>query len=589
MSETKKTDTVAEAAVPKQASAPEDGSAEREVLLRVEGLTKHFPIKKGILQRQVGAVKAVDGLDFEVRKGETLGVVGESGCGKSTMGRVITRLEDPTGGKITFEGKDITRLSTAQMRPLRRDIQMIFQDPYGSLNPRHTIGSIVSAPFRLQGVEPEGGVKKEVQRLLELVGLSPEHYNRYPHEFSGGQRQRIGIARALALKPKLVVADEPVSALDVSIQAQVVNLMDDLQEELGLTYVIIAHDLSVVRHVSDRIAVMYLGKIVELADRTSLYEAPMHPYTKALMSAVPVPDTKRRGAKSERILLRGDVPSPIAPPSGCHFHTRCWKATQICATTEPQLVELKPGQRVACHHPENFADQAPQDTVLLSAAKEASELVPDAVVSDGPAEEPAEPAEPAEPSAAEKAEESAGSEKSAEAEEPEKAEKSAEAEEPEKAEESAEAKASGTAEAPAPAEAAETPENAEVAETTEAAEPAETAEPEEASQATESAEAAKSEEASEATEAAEATESKETSEVTESAEAATAEATAEASDTAAAPEAAEAAAAVETSEEKTGPGAKSTTAKSTTGKASSGKSTTAKAAAPSDSEEPTGK
>ncbi|MDN3262072.1 dipeptide ABC transporter ATP-binding protein [Streptomyces sp. CSDS2] len=383
MSETKKTD---EAAIPQQTSASE-GSADREVLLRVEGLTKHFPIKKGILQRQVGAVKAVDGIDFEVRKGETLGVVGESGCGKSTMGRVITRLQDPTGGKITFEGQDITRLSTGQLRPLRRDIQMIFQDPYGSLNPRHTIGSIVSAPFRLQGVEPEGGVKKEVQRLLSLVGLSPEHYNRYPHEFSGGQRQRIGIARALALKPKLVVADEPVSALDVSIQAQVVNLMDDLQQELGLTYVIIAHDLSVVRHVSDRIAVMYLGKIVELADRTSLYETPMHPYTKALMSAVPVPDPKRRGQKNERILLRGDVPSPIAPPSGCRFHTRCWKATEICRTTEPQLVELKPGQRVACHHPENFADQAPQDTVLLSAAKAASELVPDAVVSDGSAKD----------------------------------------------------------------------------------------------------------------------------------------------------------------------------------------------------------
>ncbi|TWV30328.1 dipeptide ABC transporter ATP-binding protein [Streptomyces misionensis] len=379
MSETKKTDAAAKAVVPEQASAPD----EREVLLKVESLTKHFPIRKGILRRQVGAVKAVDGIDFEVRRGETLGVVGESGCGKSTMGRVITRLQDPTGGQITFEGQDITRLSTGEMRPLRRDIQMIFQDPYGSLNPRHTIGSIVSAPFRLQGVEPEGGVKKEVQRLLELVGLSPEHYNRYPHEFSGGQRQRIGIARALALKPKLVVADEPVSALDVSIQAQVVNLMDDLQEELGLTYVIIAHDLSVVRHVSDRIAVMYLGKIVELADRKALYESPMHPYTKALMSAVPVPDPQRRGQKSERILLRGDVPSPIAPPSGCRFHTRCWKATQICKTTEPPLLELRPGQRVACHHPENFADQAPQDTVLLSAAKEASELVPDTATSAG--------------------------------------------------------------------------------------------------------------------------------------------------------------------------------------------------------------
>ncbi|MET8947505.1 dipeptide ABC transporter ATP-binding protein [Streptomyces sp. NPDC004542] len=353
-----------------------------EILLKVTGLRKHFPIKKGLFQRQVGAVRAVDGLDFEVRSGETLGVVGESGCGKSTMGRLITRLLEPTAGTIEFQGRDITHLGVGGMRPLRRDVQMIFQDPYSSLNPRHTIGTIVGAPFRLQGVQPEGGIKKEVQRLLSVVGLNPEHYNRYPHEFSGGQRQRIGIARALALKPKLVVADEPVSALDVSIQAQVVNLMDDLQEELGLTYVIIAHDLSVVRHVSDRIAVMYLGKIVELADRTSLYEAPMHPYTKALMSAVPIPDPRRRGAKSERILLRGDVPSPISPPSGCRFHTRCWKATQICTTTEPPLLELKPGQRVACHHPENFADQAPQDTVLLSAAKEASELVPDAVLEE---------------------------------------------------------------------------------------------------------------------------------------------------------------------------------------------------------------
>ncbi|WP_256104037.1 dipeptide ABC transporter ATP-binding protein [Streptomyces sp. ODS05-4] len=336
-------------------------------LLKVEGLVKHFPIKKGLLQRQVGAVKAVDGIDFEVRRGETLGVVGESGCGKSTMGRLITRLLEPSGGRVEFDGADITHLKTAGLRPLRRDIQMIFQDPYGSLNPRHTIGAIVSAPFRLQGVEPEGGVKKEVQGLLERVGLSPEHYNRYPHEFSGGQRQRIGIARALALKPRLVVADEPVSALDVSIQAQVVNLLDDLQDDLGLTYVIIAHDLSVIRHVSDRIAVMYLGKMVELADRTSLYQAPMHPYTKALMSAVPVPDPRRRGARSERILLRGDVPSPIAPPSGCRFHTRCWKATQVCATKEPPLLELAPGRRVACHHPENAADQVPGDAPLASA------------------------------------------------------------------------------------------------------------------------------------------------------------------------------------------------------------------------------
>ncbi|MEU0387004.1 ABC transporter ATP-binding protein [Streptomyces chartreusis] len=348
----------------------QDSAADGEVLLKVTGLQKHFPIRKGLLQRQTGAVRAVDGIDFEVRKGETLGVVGESGCGKSTMGRLITRLLEPTGGSVEFEGKDITHLKTGQLRPMRRDVQMIFQDPYSSLNPRHTIGTIVGAPFRLQGVEPEGGVKKEVQRLLSVVGLNPEHYNRYPHEFSGGQRQRIGIARALALNPKLVVADEPVSALDVSIQAQVVNLLDDLQEELGLTYVIIAHDLSVVRHVSDRIAVMYLGKIVELADRDKLYKSPMHPYSKALLSAVPIPDPKRRGVKSERILLKGDVPSPIAPPSGCRFHTRCWKATEICKTTEPPLVELRAGQRVACHHPENFEDQQPQDTKLLSSAKE---------------------------------------------------------------------------------------------------------------------------------------------------------------------------------------------------------------------------
>ncbi|NEB79948.1 dipeptide ABC transporter ATP-binding protein [Streptomyces sp. SID14478] len=360
---------------------------ERDVLLDVQGLVKHFPIKKGILQRQVAAVRAVDGIDFQVRRGETLGVVGESGCGKSTMGRVITRLQEPTGGSIAFEGQDITHLKTGGMRPLRRDIQMIFQDPYGSLNPRHTIGSIVSAPFRLQGETPEGGVKKEVQRLLELVGLNPEHYNRYPHEFSGGQRQRIGIARALALKPKLVVADEPVSALDVSIQAQVVNLLDDLQDELGLTYVIIAHDLSVIRHVSDRIAVMYLGKIVELADRDDLYATPMHPYTKALLSAVPVPDPKRRGAKSERILLRGDVPSPINPPAGCRFHTRCWKATDICGKQEPPLLQLGTGHQVACHHPENAADQAPEDTELLSVAKQAIE----SVTLESPAQSPAEP------------------------------------------------------------------------------------------------------------------------------------------------------------------------------------------------------
>ncbi|MEU7165093.1 dipeptide ABC transporter ATP-binding protein [Streptomyces morookaense] len=322
-----------------------------EALLTVEGLVKHFPITKGVLRRQVGAVQAVDGLTFDVRTGETLGVVGESGCGKSTMGRLITRLLEPTAGRIEFEGRDITHLGVSGMRPMRRDVQMIFQDPYSSLNPRHTVGTIVGAPFRLQGIAPEGGVKKEVQGLLELVGLSPEHYNRYPHEFSGGQRQRIGIARALALKPKLVVADEPVSALDVSIQAQVVNLLDDLQDELGLTYVIIAHDLSVIRHVSDRIAVMYLGKLVELTDRTSLYTAPAHPYTKALLSAVPVPDPRRR-TQRERILLNGDVPSPISPPSGCRFRTRCWKSAEVCSEQEPPLLELRTGHQVACHFPE---------------------------------------------------------------------------------------------------------------------------------------------------------------------------------------------------------------------------------------------
>ncbi|MEV7565023.1 ABC transporter ATP-binding protein [Streptomyces tanashiensis] len=361
-----------------------------EPLLKVNGLKKHFPIKKGLLQRQTGAVKAVDGIDFEVYPGETLGVVGESGCGKSTMGRLITRLLEPTDGTVEFQGTDISHLGVSGMRPLRRDIQMIFQDPYGSLNPRHTVGTIVSAPFKLQGVEPEGGVKKEVQRLLGLVGLNPEHYNRYPHEFSGGQRQRIGIARALALKPKLVVADEPVSALDVSIQAQVVNLLDDLQQELGLTYVIIAHDLSVIRHVSDRIAVMYLGKIVELADRKSLYESPMHPYTRALMSAVPIPDPRRRGAKSDRILLKGDVPSPIAPPPGCRFHTRCWKATDLCKTQEPPLLELRPGQRVACHHPENA------EGMTIPAARESV----DVTITKAP--QPTEPEpEPVEAAAAE--------------------------------------------------------------------------------------------------------------------------------------------------------------------------------------------
>jgi len=339
---------------------PSTGTAEQDSdMIAVEALVKHFPVRAGILRRQVAAVQAVDGVSFAVRKGETFSIVGESGCGKSTTARLLTRLLEPTAGKITFEGTDITHISDSAMRPLRRDVQMIFQDPYSSLNPRHTVGKIVGAPFRLQGVSPEGGVKKAVQELLAAVGLNPEHYNRYPHEFSGGQRQRIGIARTLALRPRLIVADEPVSALDVSIQAQIINLLEDLQGEFDLTYVFIAHDLSVVRYVSDRVAVMYLGKIVELSDADGLYRAPMHPYTVALMSAVPVPDTRRRKER-ERILLSGDVPSPIAPPPACRFHTRCWKAQKICRTKEPPLEELLPGRFVACHFPENFARSGPE-------------------------------------------------------------------------------------------------------------------------------------------------------------------------------------------------------------------------------------
>ena len=336
---------------------PTSPPASRDRLLEVEGLVKHFPIKGGFLSKSTAAVQAVDGVDFHILRGETFSIVGESGCGKSTTARLVTRLLEPTAGKVTLEGRDITHLSDGKMRPMRRDVQMIFQDPYSSLNPRHTVGKIIGAPFRLQGVDPEGGRKKAVQDLLETVGLSPEHYNRYPHEFSGGQRQRIGIARTLALRPKLIVADEPVSALDVSIQAQVVNLLEDLQEELDLTYVMIAHDLSVVRHVSDRVAVMYLGKIVEMGDRDDLYDRPRHPYTVAMLSAVPVPDTKRRHAR-ERIRLAGDVPSPINPPSGCRFHTRCWKAQEICSTEEPPLLQITsgpaattPGHTVACHFP----------------------------------------------------------------------------------------------------------------------------------------------------------------------------------------------------------------------------------------------
>ncbi len=322
-----------------------------EPVLTIENLRMYFPIRSALVRRTVGQVQAVDGISFEVPKGGSLGLVGESGCGKSTTGQLITRLYKPTNGSMMFEGHDLAQLSNRELKPLRKEIQMIFQDPYSSLNPRHTVGSIVGSPLRVHNVVPKNKTLSRVQELLEVVGLNPEHYNRYPNEFSGGQRQRIGIARALALQPKLMVADEPVSALDVSIQAQVINLMQDLQKEFEIAFLFIAHDLAIVRHFCPEIAVMYLGKIVEIGDRESIYSNAHHPYTQALLSAVPDIKQAATGERRDRIRLTGEVPSPIDPPSGCRFRTRCPIAQEICARHEPPLLQIGKRHKVACHFP----------------------------------------------------------------------------------------------------------------------------------------------------------------------------------------------------------------------------------------------
>jgi oligopeptide transport system ATP-binding protein len=348
-----------------------------EPILRAVEVVKHYPLTRGILfKKTIGQVRAVDGVSFDLMPGETLGIVGESGCGKSTLARLVMKLEDPTSGHIHFEGEDLAVLGQRAMRAKRRDIQIVLQDPYTSLNPRMTVGDIVGEPFDIHpSVVPKGDRKKAVQDLLDVVGLNPEHINRYPHQFSGGQRQRIGIARGLALRPKIIVCDEPVSALDVSVQAQVINLFESLQDEFNLTYIFIAHDLSVVRHISDRVGVMYLGKLVEVGDEASIYEHPAHPYTQALLSAVPVPDPVGRDER-KRIVLQGDVPSPANPPSGCRFRTRCWKAQDICAEQEPPLVQIgtKGGQFAACHFPQ---ERDILDNDVPTAALDLSELPPE--------------------------------------------------------------------------------------------------------------------------------------------------------------------------------------------------------------------
>jgi oligopeptide/dipeptide ABC transporter ATP-binding protein len=341
-------------------AAPDPGRQAGEPLVEVRGLVKHFPLTKGIVfTRDVGAVQAVDGIDFDVLRGETLGIVGESGCGKSTTARLVLRLLKPTAGSIKFDGHEIADIKGAELKAMRREMQMIFQDPYSSLNPRKTVGTIIGEPYAIHGMKTgEGERKRAVQELMDRVGLNPEHFNRYPHEFSGGQRQRIGVARALALRPKLIVADEPVSALDVSIQAQILNLLRDLQREMGITLIFIAHDLSVVRHMCDRIAVMYLGKIVEMASSEELYAHPRMPYTGALMSAVPVADPDLAAAKKRQILT-GDVPSPTNPPEACRFHTRCWKAVKgHCDVEEPLLERKEGGNIAACHYPLTDAEVA---------------------------------------------------------------------------------------------------------------------------------------------------------------------------------------------------------------------------------------